>query len=126
MLAPLSCVIAESIRGQSFLVQTAGAQMALIDAAQDEIMRKVSDSADISMLKIATDLLEPKAAFSAMLTASVVLPMEGRPAMDDQIAGLHAGSHFIELFESGRDTGHLAVGVIQLVDPVDRRPEGCS
>ena len=44
-------------------------------------MRKVSDSADISMLNIAADLFEPSAAFSAMLTASVVLPIEGRPAM---------------------------------------------
>ena len=47
----------------------------------EEIMRRVSDSADISMLKIAADLFEPSAAFSAMFTASVVLPIEGRPAM---------------------------------------------
>jgi hypothetical protein len=46
----------------------------------EEIMRRVSDSADISMLKIAADLPEPSAAFSAMFTASVVLPMDGRPA----------------------------------------------
>ena len=44
-------------------------------------MRSVSDSADISMLKIAADLFEPSAAFSAMFTASVLLPIEGRPAM---------------------------------------------
>ena len=43
-------------------------------------MRRVSDSADISMLKMAADLFEPRAAFSAMLTASVVLPIDGRPA----------------------------------------------
>ena len=47
----------------------------------DEIMRKVSDSADISMLNIAHDLFDPKAAFSAIFTANVVFPMEGRPAM---------------------------------------------
>ena len=44
-------------------------------------MRRVSDSADISMLKIAADLFEPRAAFSAMFTANVLLPIEGRPAM---------------------------------------------
>ena len=54
--------------------------MALLIRPSEEIMRRVSCSADISMLNIATDLFDPSAAFSAMLTASVVLPMEGRPA----------------------------------------------
>ena len=44
-------------------------------------MRKLSCSADISMLKIAAGTLWPSAAFSAMLIASVVLPIDGRPAM---------------------------------------------
>ena len=44
-------------------------------------MRNESCSADISMLKIAAGVLCPSAAFSAMFTASVVFPMDGRPAM---------------------------------------------
>ncbi len=44
-------------------------------------MRSVSASADISIEKIADGTLRSIAAFSAMLTASVVLPIDGRPAM---------------------------------------------
>ena len=45
-------------------------------------MRKASCSRDISMLKMPTfALAAPNAAFSAMLSAKVVLPIEGRPAM---------------------------------------------
>ncbi len=44
----------------------------------------------------------------------------GRPARnDDQVAGLQTRGHFIEFLESGCDAGHLAVGVIQLVDAID-------
>ena len=43
-------------------------------------MRNENCSADISMLKIAVGTCAPSAAFSAMLTASVVLPIDGRPA----------------------------------------------
>jgi len=46
---------------------------------KDEIMRRVSDSADISMLKMAADLFDPSAAFSAMFTASVLCPWKGGP-----------------------------------------------
>ena len=44
-------------------------------------MRNESCSHDISMLKIAAGTLLPSAAFSAMLIASVVFPIDGRPAM---------------------------------------------
>ena len=65
-------------------------------------MRKVSDSADISMLKMAADFFEPSAAFSAMLTASVVLPMEGRPATMMRSPALQARGHLVELLETSR------------------------
>ena len=82
-------------------------------------MRKVSDSADISMLKIAADFFEPSAAFSAMLTASVVLPMDGRPATMIRSPGCRPRGHLVELLEPGRNAGQLAVGLVELVDPVD-------
>ena len=45
-------------------------------------MRNASCSRDISMLKIPTRaFFGPNAAFSAMFSAKVVLPIEGRPAM---------------------------------------------
>mgnify|MGYP000954712137 CR=1 FL=1 len=61
-------------------------------------MRKASCSTDISMLNTAADLPAPRAAFSAMFSASVVLPMDGRPAMmirsplEARRAAEHAGS----------------------------------
>ena len=49
----------------------------------EDSMRVTSCSEGISMLKIATEALLSglTAAYSAILTASVVLPIEGRPAM---------------------------------------------
>ncbi len=46
-------------------------------------MRVITCSEGISMLKTATEARVPgcTAAYSAMLTASVVLPIDGRPAM---------------------------------------------
>ncbi len=47
----------------------------------EEMSLSVSCSADISIEKIADGTPLAIAAFSAMLTASVVLPMDGRPAI---------------------------------------------
>jgi hypothetical protein len=73
--------MAESMRGQSSSCKRPDRRLLWLIRPSEEIMRSVSASADISMLKMAADFPDPNAAFSAMLTASVVFPMEGRPAM---------------------------------------------
>jgi len=53
----------------------------------EDIMRMVSDSPGISMLKTATGFMDLIATFSAMFIAKLVLPIEGRPAMTMRSAG---------------------------------------
>ena len=63
-------------------------------------MRSVSDSADISMLKIAADLLRAERGVLRDVDRERGLAHGGAARHDDQIAGLQARGHFIELLEA--------------------------
>ena len=69
------------MRGQSSGESAPVRRWLWLTRPSDEIMRRLSCSADISIEKIAVGTLRSMAAFSAMFTASVVLPIDGRPAM---------------------------------------------
>ena len=61
--------------------EEAGAQFVRVHRACEHSMRLSSASFDISSEKTATTLPSRTAAFSAMLMAKAVLPIEGRAAM---------------------------------------------
>ena len=65
-------------------------------------MRMASESPGISMLNTATGASDLIAAFSAMFMAKLVLPIDGRPAIDDQVGRLQPGGHVVEVGEAGR------------------------
>ena len=57
----------------------------------------------------------------AMLVASDVLPMPGRPAMHDQVGRLQPAHAAVEVAHAGGDAGQMAVAHIGGVGHVDRR-----
>ena len=87
----------------------------------EESMRVITCSDGISMLKIATEARVPgcTAAYSAMFTASVVLPMDGRPATMMRSPGRSPPVILSKIGETGRQTAQLVRVVVPLVDLVD-------
>ena len=87
----------------------------------EDSMRVITCSDGISMLKMATEarMLGFTAAYSAMFTASVVLPIEGRPATMTRSPGAQPAGELVELREAGRQAAQrIGIGV-PLVDLVD-------
>ena len=78
--ATFICAIALLMRAQSSSPNMPVRRWLWSTRPSEEIMRIESCSRDISIENIATGTLPEIAAFSAMLSASVVLPIEGRPA----------------------------------------------
>ena len=63
----------------------------------DEIMRKVSDSADISMLKIAADFAGAQGRVLRDVDRKRGLAHRRAPRDDDEVAGLQSRGHLVEL-----------------------------
>ena len=61
----------------------------------------------------------PIAAYSAMLSARLVLPTDGRAADDHEVGRLQAGRERIEVREAGPDAADLAAVGVQVVEPVE-------
>ena len=74
------CAIALLMRAQSSSPKLPVRRWLWSTRPSDEIMRIASCSRDISIENTATGVLAEIAAFSAMLSANVVLPIDGRPA----------------------------------------------
>ncbi len=83
-------------------------------------MRSVSCSDDISMLKIAAGTPFSIAANSAMFTARVDLPIDGRPAITTRSPGCRPVVLRSSSVNPVGHAAHLARVLVQRVEPVDR------
>ena len=51
-----------------------------------------------------------------MFSASAVLPIDGPPGQDEQVAAVQAAGHFVELGEAGADSLDALAGIEKGVD----------
>ena len=82
--------------------------------------RRTSCSLLISRLNTPTLLRSLTAACSAMLSAKLVLPTDGRAASTIEVALLEPGRQRVEVGEAGPDAADLAAVGVQVVEPVVR------
>ena len=68
--------------------------------ASEHSRRRTSCSFDISSEKMATPVFASRAAYCAMLRANAVFPMLGPAGDDDEVGGLQAGGHAVEVDEA--------------------------
>ena len=97
--------------------------------ACEAMKRWASSVSDISSENRATGLPYLTAAFSAMLVTSADLPIDGRAAMHDQVAGLEAAGELVEVLEArtgvpvtSRPSREISLEPVELLvqDVVDR------